>query len=164
MDWWLIFAIFLYVISALLLVAEVFIPSGGIITACSVACLVGGIAIFFNHSKEFGWLGIIIAVLLIPSALILAYKIFPKTSFARSISTTPPKRDLGDAIPDSSELQKLMGDVGEVITPLRPVGICDFSGQRVECVAENGYVDTASKVKVVRVQSTQVTVRLIEET
>jgi len=41
--------------------------------------------------------------------------------------------------------------------------MCDFSGQRVECVAESGYVDTDKKVKVIRVQSTQLTVRVIEE-
>jgi membrane-bound ClpP family serine protease len=41
--------------------------------------------------------------------------------------------------------------------------MCDFSGQRVECVAESGYVDKGKKVKVINVESTQLTVRLIEE-
>ena len=41
--------------------------------------------------------------------------------------------------------------------------MCDFSGQRVECVAESGYVDKGESVKVINVQSTQVTVRPIEQ-
>jgi membrane-bound serine protease (ClpP class) len=48
------------------------------------------------------------------------------------------------------------------MTPLRPVGMCDFSGQRLECVAEGGYVDKEKKVKVINVESTQLTVREIE--
>jgi membrane-bound ClpP family serine protease len=41
--------------------------------------------------------------------------------------------------------------------------MCNFSGQRVECVAESGYVDRDKKVKVINVESTKVTVRVIEE-
>jgi membrane-bound ClpP family serine protease len=42
--------------------------------------------------------------------------------------------------------------------------MCDFAGHRVECVAESGYVDKNTKVEVISVESTQLTVRLIEET
>jgi membrane-bound ClpP family serine protease len=58
---------------------------------------------------------------------------------------------------------KMLGEVGVVITPLRPVGMCDFSGQRVECAAEGGYTDKGKKVKVIDVESTQLTVRKIED-
>jgi membrane-bound serine protease (ClpP class) len=57
----------------------------------------------------------------------------------------------------------MLGKVGVVITPLRPVGMCDFAGKRVECVAEGGYVDKDKKVKVIDVESTQLTVRMIED-
>ena len=60
--------------------------------------------------------------------------------------------------------KELLEAKGTVITPLRPVGICDFSGQRVECVAESGYVDKGKKIKVIHVQQTQLTVRVIENT
>jgi membrane-bound ClpP family serine protease len=163
MDWWLIFAVFLYIACALLIIAEVFVPSGGLISACAFACLVGGIVVFFNHSTTAGWIGVVTAAIMIPSLLVIAYKIFPKTRFGKSVTLTPPEREQGDAIADTTELKELLGAVGLVLTPLRPVGMCDFSGQRVECVAESGYVDKGKKVKVIRVQSTQLTVRVIEE-
>jgi membrane-bound serine protease (ClpP class) len=78
------------------------------------------------------------------------------------VTLTPPQREAGDAIADTEKLKELLGAVGLVLTPLRPVGMCDFSGQRVECVAESGYVNKGKKVKVVRVQSTQLTVREVE--
>ena len=164
MDWWLLFAVFLYLASAALIMAEVFVPSGGIISIFSLACLAGGIAIFFNHSTRAGWTGIIIALVMIPAVLIFAYRIFPKTRFGKAVILTPPNRDAGDAVPDKSELAELVGKTGVVVTLLRPVGICDFSGQRVECVAESGYVDKDREVTVISLNGMQLTVRVMEET
>jgi membrane-bound serine protease (ClpP class) len=162
-GWWLVFAIFLYVACAALVVAEVFVPSGGLLSACAFACVAGGILIFFRHSAAAGWAGVIVAVVMVPSLLVVAYRIFPKTRFGKSVTLTPPQREQGDAIMDTSELKDLLGAVGTVLTPLRPVGACDFSGRRVECVAESGYVERGKKVKVIRVQATQLTVRELEE-
>ena len=163
MGWWFIFAVFLYFACAVLIVAEVFVPSGGLISICAITCLVGGIVIFFQYSVFVGWIGIGIAAIMIPSVLVVAYKIFPKTRFGKNVTLTPPERRQGDAIPDTDRLKELLGAVGVVLTTLRPVGMCDFSGQRLECVAESGYVDKGKKVKVIKVQSTQLTVRIIEE-
>ena len=164
MIWWLLFAVFLYLACAVLIVAEVFVPSGGLISICSLACLIGGLAIFFKHSPTAGWVGVIVAVVMIPSVLVIAYRMFPNTRFGKSVTLTPTERQQGDAIPDTPKLKKLAGAEGIVVTPLRPVGTCDFSGQRVECVAESSYVDKGKKVQVINVESTQVTVRTIEET
>jgi len=139
------------------------VPSGGILSACAFACVVAGILIFFQYSATAGWAGVVIAAIMVPSLLVAAYRIFPKTRFGKSVTLTPPHREQGDAIADSSQLKELLGAVGSVLTPLRPVGTCDFSGQRLECVAESGYVDKGKKVKVIRVQATQLTVRQIEE-
>jgi len=162
MDWWLIFAVFLYLVSAILIVAEVFVPSGGLISVCSLVCLAGGLVIFFRQSNTAGWIGVVIAIVMIPTVLILAYRLFPSTGFGKSVILAPPQRRQGDAIPDSEQLQAKLGAVGTVISPLRPVGTCDFSGERLECVAESGYVDKGTKVKVIHVRGTQLTVRAIQ--
>lgn len=164
MDWWLVFAVFLYVASALLIIAEVFVPSGGLLTICAVACLAGGVVIFFQHSPTAGWAGVVIAVVLIPTTLVVAYRIFPKTKFGQMVMLRPRESKAGDAVPDSDELKEMLGAEGKVVSPLRPVGMVDFAGERLECVAEGGFVEKDKKVKVVRVQSTQLTVRVIEET
>ena len=163
MDWWLLFAVFLYFACAALIVAEVFIPSGGLISIFSLACLAGGVAIFFNHSIMAGWIGVGVAAVMVPSVLVMAYKMFPKTRFGKAVTLEPPERQLGDAIPDTAQLKELLGAVGVVLTPLRPVGMCDFSGRRIECVAESGYIEKDKKVEVIRVEETQLTVRIVEE-
>ncbi len=163
MGGWLLFAIFLYAACAALIVAEVFIPSGGLLSICALACVVGGVAIFFRISSTAGWLGIVVALVMIPLLLVGAYRLLPKTRFGRNVILSGPVRERGDAIPDTAELLKLLGQVGRVLTPLRPVGTCDFSGRRVECVAEAGYVQKGATVKVIRVEGTQLTVRVTDE-
>jgi len=163
MGWWIALAVFLYFVCAALLVAEVFVPSGGVISVCAIAALVGGIWIFFRQSTTAGIVGICTAVVMIPAVLAGAYKVFPKTRFGKSIILSPPVRERGDAIADRERLSQLVGRTGKALTPLRPVGTVEFNGDRVECVAESGYVDKGARVKVIRVESTQVTVRVVEQ-
>jgi membrane-bound serine protease (ClpP class) len=162
-GWWLLFAVFLYVACAALIVAEVFVPSGGILSICALACVTGGVIIFFRHSAATGWAGVVIAIVMVPVLLVAAYKLLPRTRFGRQVVLAPPVRARGDAISDTDELAGLMSRTGRVLTPLRPVGMCEFDGRRVECVAESGYVQKDREVKVIRVEGTQVTVRVMEE-
>ena len=162
MFWWIVLAIFLFLLCAVLLVAEVFVPSFGLITLCALASLIGGIIIFFKLSPAAGWSGIIVAVVMIPATLVFAYKIFPKTGFGKTVLLDMPQKQKGDGIPDSSNLRNSLGQKAVTITPLRPVGMCDFAGTRLECVAESGYVEKGKTVEVIKVEGTQLTVREIE--
>lgn len=163
MDWfWLVIAAFLYLIVAALIIAEVFIPSGGIISVFAVASFIAGTAIFFRYSMTAGVVGIVLAMFMIPSVLTFAYKMLPKTRFGKVVILSPSDREKGDAIPDTAELKGLMGQTGVVLTPLRPVGMCDFDSKRVECVAESGYVGKEKHVQVIKVEGTQLTVRIID--
>lgn len=156
-------AVFLYVVCAGLIVAEVLIPSFGLLSVSALACLAGGLVIFFRHSPLAGWIGVVIAVVMVPSLLIMAYRVLPKTRFGRQVILSPPIRERGEAISDTAEMNKLLGRTGRVRTPMRPVGMCDFDGRRVECVAEGGYVEKNELVKVIHVEGTQVTVRVMHE-
>ena len=156
-------ACILFLACALLILAEVFIPSGGLISVLAVICVIGGIIACFHINPFVGFIGIIAAMIMIPGALYLTYKFLPKTRFGKNVTLAPPERQAGDAVPDTMELKEMLGEIGIVISPLRPVGMCNFSGQRLECVAESGYVDKGQKVKVIKIESTQLTVRLIED-
>jgi membrane-bound serine protease (ClpP class) len=98
---------------------------------------------------------------MIPACLIIAYKLFPHTRFGRSVTLIPSDRGRGEGIPDQGRLKELEGQTGTVMSALRPVGTCDFSGRRVECVAESGYIDKGTEVRVIRVEGSVVTVRKV---
>lgn len=160
---WFLLGLFLIVLAAILLVVEIFVPSFGLLTGCAVASLVGGIWVFFRESTAAGWIGVGIAIVVMPIVWMITYRVFPKTSFGKSVSLAGPKREKGDAIPDTPSLVKMLGKTGVVITPLRPVGMCEFDGERLECVAETGYVERGEVVTVIHIEGTQLTVRLRED-
>lgn len=160
---WLVLAVFLFAACAILLVLEIFIPSFGILTILSLACLAGGIAIFFAYGALTGWIGVGTAVILIPLIWFWIYRLFPQTSIGRKMILSKPDVGRGDAFPDCQDLQQMLSKVGIVRTPLRPVGICDFDGRRLECVSERGFVDVNQKVKVIRVEGATLTVRPVDE-
>jgi membrane-bound serine protease (ClpP class) len=161
MGWWLVLAVILFLACAALLIAEVFIPSGGILSIFSMGCLMGGLVIFFKHNTTMGIVGITVALVMIPAVLITAYRVLPDSKFGKKVFLAPPKREKGDAIPDTDKLNDRLGDVGSVITPLRPVGMVDFDGSRIECVSESGFIENSNNVKVIKVEGTQLTVRVV---
>ncbi|MBN1815800.1 MAG: hypothetical protein JW828_00475 [Sedimentisphaerales bacterium] len=163
MDYfWMAFAVFLFAACAVLLVLEIFIPSFGLLTICALACLGAGIALFFQFGAVAGWLGVGIAAVLIPIFWFIVYKMFPHTSFGKALILGKPDRDAGDGIPDNQQRSQMLSKEGIAITPLRPVGTCDFDGNRHECVSESGFIEKGSIVKVIHVEGPQITVRLIK--
>jgi membrane-bound serine protease (ClpP class) len=161
---WIAVAVFLFIACAILLVIEIFVPSFGFLTVCSIACLISGVAIFFDYGPFSGWIGVATAVILIPIVWIITYRIFPKTPIGKKLILGKPDSGRGDGIPDHQDLQALLLKTGIVRTPLRPVGTCEFDGRRVECVSEKGFIEINRKVQVIRVEGPQVTVRVISET
>lgn len=95
------------------------------------------------------WTVILIAVLLVVALI-------------QVLRLEPPWRRRGN-VTDASDSKSLIGRTGRVLTPMRPVGMCEFDGRRIECVAENGYVQKDRAVRVVRVEGDKVTVQVLEE-
>ena len=155
------FAIFLFILCAMLLVLEIFIPSLGLLTVLAIVCLAGGISLFFQVSATVGWVGVWTAIVLIPVVWIIVYKLFPKTKIGQILVL----KKVGEAlpgIPDQEQLDALVGQTGVVLTPLRPVGICEFDGKKVVCVSEADFLDKDITVKVIDVEGNKITVRKMD--
>ena len=155
------FAIFLFILCAMLLVLEIFIPSLGLLTVLALVCLAGGLALFFQVSAAVGWIGVWTAAILIPVVWVVVYKFFPKTKIGQILEL----KKTGDAlpgIPDQEQLNALVGQTGVVVTPLRPVGMCEFDGKKVVCVSEADFVSKHTTVKVIHVEGNKVTVRKMD--
>lgn len=75
----------------------------------------------------------------------------------------PDFRRRGDGVPDRDDLDRLFGQTGRVLTAMRPVGMCEFDGRRIQCVAESEYVEKGRQVRIVRIEGTQPTVRVVDE-
>jgi membrane-bound serine protease (ClpP class) len=63
----------------------------------------------------------------------------------------------------SSELERLRGRVGRTLSPLRPAGLVDFDGQRIDCLSEGILVEPGTWVRCIDVKPGKVLVRPIDE-
>lgn len=157
---WILFALFLYILCAVVMVLEIFIPSFGLLTVLAVGAFCWATVIFFGLGPMAGWIGLAIAAILIPAFWMLTYKVFPKTAVGRAMVLKDPPRAAGDAIPDMARLKNLKGKSGKVVSTLRPVGICRIDGQRVVCSAETGMIHGNTEIEVVKVEGQRITVRV----
>ena len=143
-----------------LIVLELFIPSNGVLTIAAIACLIYGLVNCFLVSAWLGFVVTIITIATLPVFLVALVRIWPNTWIGRRIAIRAAERAApGASIPDSGKLDKLVGQVGQAITDLRPVGAVMFGSDRVDCVAETGQIETGTKVTVIRVEGVRVVVR-----
>jgi membrane-bound serine protease (ClpP class) len=61
--------------------------------------------------------------------------------------------------PESDRL--LLGRTGHAHSPLRPAGIADIDGERVDVVADGEHIDAGAPIRVTRVDGNRVVVRRI---
>lgn len=142
----------LYTVAALLLIAEIFIPSHGILTIAGMAFLIGAIVKTFAYGNTAGAVSIVISAIALPALAITAVKMWPNTWIGRRIAPPNPVLTEKDIAGNVVELEALVGNTGRSLTPLRPVGTCEFLGRRIQCVAESGMIETGIGVQAVGVR------------
>ncbi len=152
----LIWAIVLLGMAAAFFIAEVFVPSGGLLGACAALCLVGGVVMLFGIDTTLGLVGLIISLIAIPVALMLALKIWPSTPIGRALTLGNNDDDENSAFDGQARPSTQnhihapaipVGTVGTTLTELRPVGTCLFNGTRQECLSDAGVLAKGIEVK-----------------
>ena len=148
----------------LLLAAELFLPSGGVLSVLSACGIVGGIVMAFLHDTTTGlWtlLGVGIALPIVGSLL---FHYWPKTPIGKRFFLTPLDEGATMAsLPENIELEELRGQFGQALSPLRPAGVVDFNGRRIDCITEGLMVDRGQWVRCIDVRAGRVLVRPVEK-
>ena len=167
MDPQLIWAILFLAVALALFFAELLVPSGGLISVFAAVSLISGIVMLFKVNTSLGLIGAIVVLLAMPFLLAMAIKLWPNTPMARALLLkNQPRRGLqeeGVAGHDATvKAQELIGQTGEAITDLRPVGICLLSGERIECIGEGNVIRSGSMVRVTSADGMHVRVRPVE--
>lgn len=156
-------AYLLLLLGLALLVAEIFIPSGGVLLALAVVALLVGVTLCFSVSTTTGLLSLLGIFLVLPMLLFLWLYIFPRTPIGRKYFLQAPEEDstLADS-PTIAELEKLRGRYGKTVSALRPAGVTDFDGKRVDTLSEGSLIGPGEWVQCIDVQAGKVIVRKVE--
>ncbi len=142
-----------------LLIAEMFLPAAGLIGLPAAACLIASVVLAYSASSAIGLRWAVVEGVMIPSTWLAAMYGLPRTKIGRRIYLQPPTgAELEDAGPRLLSVDRI-GSCGRALTPLRPSGMIDVDGRRVEAMAESGLIGAGALVTVVAVRSGRVVVR-----
>ena len=153
------FALVALAICLLLLIAEVFLPTAGLLFVPAAALL--GLSLFgaFADSPGRGFQFLVAEAVLVPSTLAASTFAFSR------LMRRPPSEDEPSPGPgrEGPDLARLVGTQGRAVTPLRPSGKVEFDGRRLEGVALEGLIPPGAPVMVVAVRSGRLMVRDLPE-
>ncbi|MBL8694284.1 MAG: hypothetical protein JNJ88_09330 [Planctomycetes bacterium] len=152
----------LLVAGVLCVVAEVFFPSLGILALFAVLSLAGSVVFGFRESTELGWTFLVASVGGGFGSALIAFKIFPRTRFGKRMIVDGPTFSSDPAATDP-ETRDLLGRSGRAMSVLRPAGVAEVDGRRIDCVADGELLEPGTPIVVTALDGNRVVVRRAPE-
>jgi len=143
------------------IIAEIILPSGGILSIAALGLFGYSLFIVFNEiSNTVGFAFVAADLVLIPVLVIVGLKLL-----ARSPVTLRKTLSRKEGVSSqSSELDSYIDMEGTAVTDLRPAGTAVINGKRVDVVTRGEYFEKDSVILVIAVTGNQIIVRKKEGT
>ncbi len=167
----------IFILGIVLLAVEIFaIPGFGVAGATGLVLIVGGLtmAMVDNVVFETGDIALVLNTILrafvivaismviaLVGGLYLGHKMFTSRVFKFALNDTQQVENGFTSA--AAENKKLVGKEGTAYTVLRPSGIVEIEGELYDAIANYGYIDKGSKVKVISYETIQIHVEKMEE-
>ncbi len=160
MDDSLLLPIMLQLAGVVVIIAEIILPSGGILSVVALGAFGYSLFIVFSEiSKTIGFAFVAADLVLIPVLVIVGLKLLARSpvtlrktlSREEGVSSQPP------------ELEGYMGMHGTAVTDLRPAGTAVINGKRVDVVTRGEYLEKGAEIRVSGVTGNQIIVRKKDE-
>ena len=144
----------LLILGAVLMFLGTLLP-GLIAGIVGVICLLIAVVLAYGENFSTGniVLGMVVGGLAVGTWAWL--KFFPESRMAKKFIA---QRAVGDLGVDKPEL---LNGTGTALTQLRPSGVAQINGQRVDVVTEGGLIERGTAVKVVAVEGARIVVRAV---
>ncbi len=163
--------IILFGIGVLLLLAEIFVIPGFGVAGISGLVLVGGslfAALIGNVGLSFPpfaalapAVGTMAATLVLLIVLMFSLsKYLPKSERFGQLVLAPELASASGYV-SAETMEELVGQTGVSLTPLRPAGMADIGGERIDVVTRGEFVLPGTKVEIIRVRGSRVVVRTV---
>jgi len=154
--------IILFIIGLLLLLAEIFfIPGFGLAGIGGIAAILASIFLTFGNITQATY-SILIALGISVIGFFLLIKYIPSTrTWRKFVLSTEQKKELGYTV-GTKDLKRLTGKEGIAITPLRPSGIVEVNGKKLNALTQGEYVDSNTKIKIISVEGNKIVVEEVD--
>jgi membrane-bound serine protease (ClpP class) len=150
------FPILLQLIGILVIIAEIILPSGGILSILATGLFGYSLYLVFTHISTSAGMAFVIAdIILIP---ILVY--FGIKFLAKSPVTLRTKLSKEDGVTSQSpDHNDYLGSQGVAVTDLRPSGVATIEDERLDVVTQGEYIEKQTQIIVIAVRGNQIVVK-----
>ncbi len=161
----LFWSVVLLIAGLLLVVAEVFVPSGGVLGFLAVTTVLAAVATaFYNRGLEVGLVFVLITAFAVPAVLAAGFRYWPHTPMGKRVLLEIPTEQ--EVLPDSPQrrmLRRLVGKVGIAKSMMLPSGAVSVEGLTVDAVSEGVAIEPGQHVRVIEVHGNRVVVSPTDE-
>ena len=152
---WLVFMVF---VGLLVVVAEVFFPSAGVLSIIAGVIFVVTTFLSFQHGLTQGAIFLFGIAVSLPAVIAFALRVLPNTPIGKKIILAGPTFDPDDARVREPGIDSLVGSDGIATTPLRPSGTVQIGSRRLDAMTRGERIDAGTEVVVVGVELSQLVV------
>lgn len=157
-------AYLLLAVAFVLMVTELFIPTGGICFVLAAVIAIAGVTlIFYYGDRTNGLIALFTAFVGVPVLLSGIFYLWPESLWGKRLIPKPEDDMTIATLPANTQLEQLKGRIGRTASSLRPAGIVDFDGKRIDCVTEGMMIDANQWVRCIEVKAGRVVVRQIDK-
>jgi membrane-bound serine protease (ClpP class) len=151
-----------------LLALELFvIPGFGVAGILGILAFAGGLALSLIGAGT-TWDVVVDAVgrvalsaLLALAAFAVLMRFLPRLPMGHRLILDTALAALTGAAPEAEGDQRWLGKRGTTTSPLRPAGVADFEGERVDVVSRGEYIEAGEPIEVVRIEGNRIVVRRV---
>jgi membrane-bound ClpP family serine protease len=145
----------LQIAGVIIIIAEIILPSGGILSIMAIGVL--GFSLFkaFAVSSNIGMLFLGADIIMVPALVLMGLKFIAKSSV--TLRKTLSKED--GVVSQKKELDKFFDASGIAVTDLRPAGAIKVNNKKIDAVTQGEYVNKGASVRVIQVAGNQVIVK-----
>ncbi len=150
-------------IGLIMLVIELFTPGVGVAGATGLICLIAVVVMQLGWGNPQVALYIIaITLLIIILALIWVIRSLQRGKLSHSFLVLDEKVD-GESVPEIANAKRqLVGKRGVAVTPLRPAGIAEIDGKRVDVKTAGAFLEAGQQIVIVAAEGVNILVRALE--
>ena len=154
----IVWTLILLVCALGLFVVEILNPGFGLPGIAGIVLLAADVYITARTVQEAMILGLI-AALIVLIFLVFGARLISKGKLPKSLILDQAEEDYRS----SEDLSALLGTVGKTVTVLRPAGMAELGGRKVDVVTQGEFLDKGSFVKVVEAAGGRIVVQACQD-
>ena len=152
-------SLILFITGLILLVIEGMVPGFGLPGISGIILGVIGV-ILAMKSLQSALMSLSVAIIITTVITVFLIKYGHKSPYLEKIILSSQLKTEKGYISASSK-DEYLGKKGITVSELRPTGIVEINGERMDALSEGNYIDKASKIEVVKVEGSKIFVRRV---